>query len=65
MRILRKPEVSAKTGLSTVTIWRAVRAGTFPQPLQLTPKSVGWYEHEIDAYLETLPRVSAPAKVAA
>jgi prophage regulatory protein len=55
-RIIRGPVVEDRTGQSRVTIWRSVRAGTFPPPLQLGPNSVGWYEDEVDAWLATRPR---------
>jgi prophage regulatory protein len=48
MKILRRPEVEAKTSLSGPTIWRYVQAGTFPQQIQLGPNSVGWIEEEIE-----------------
>ena len=55
-RIIRSKEVSKRTGQSRVTIWRNVRAGRFPAPLELGPNSIGWYEDEIDDHLANLPR---------
>ncbi len=55
-KILRKPEVRQKTGLSDSTIWRLEKAGKFPQRVQLSSNAVGWYEHEIDAWLEQRER---------
>ena len=57
-RIIRRKEVMAKTGKSHPTIWRGIRNGTFPAPIVLGPNSVGWYEHEIDAWLASRPRVN-------
>ena len=51
MRILRKPEVEEKTGLSGQTIWRKERAGQFPRRIMLGPNSVGWLEAEIDEWI--------------
>ena len=45
--ILRRPEVEARTGLRCSTIYDGIKAGTFPAPIQLGPKSVGWLESEI------------------
>jgi predicted DNA-binding transcriptional regulator AlpA len=28
----------------------------FPQPIERSPGRIGWWEHEIDAWLETRPR---------
>jgi len=55
--ILRRREVEARTGLGCSTIYDGIKAGTFPAPIQLGPKSVGWIQSEIDAWLAT--RVAA------
>jgi prophage regulatory protein len=34
-----------------VTLWRWVRRGVFPQPLQLGLRTVRWRERDIEAYL--------------
>lgn len=51
-RILRRPEVEARTGLSRSTIYAAISNGTFPKPVQLTVRTVGWPEATIEAWLE-------------
>ena len=51
LAILRRREVEARTGLGCSTIYDAIKAGTFPAPVQLGPKSVGWVESEINAWL--------------
>ncbi len=62
-RILRMPAVLDLTGVSRVTIWRYVKAGTFPQPLRLGgPKgrAVGWRRSDVIAWIEALePAVDA------
>jgi prophage regulatory protein len=50
-RILRVSAVVAKVGLSRTTIWRLVKTGEFPQPIELAIRARGWYDHEIDEYL--------------
>ena len=55
-RIIRKPAVRDKVAKSAAQIWRDVRAGKFPPPVQLGPNSIGWYEDEIDAWLAARPR---------
>ena len=70
-QMLRAPDVMARTGLSRVTIWRRVRAGTFPAPVQLGENSIGWPASEITAWLANRPRrtygaeAEAPAPEAA
>lgn len=64
-KMLRAPEVMARTGLSRVTIWRRVRAGSFPAPIQLGENSIGWPESEITTWLESRPRRTYGAEVEA
>jgi prophage regulatory protein len=58
MKILRKPALLAKTGLSYPTLYRRIQDGTFPQPVELGPNSVGWIEEEIDAWIKSRRRGS-------
>ena len=57
-RLLRIGEVKRRTGLSETTIWRRRREGRFPQPVDLGNGFLGWYEHEIQKWVEDRPRVS-------
>ena len=50
-RILRLPEVMARTGLSRATIYRWRLAGRFPQAVRLGTRCVGWIESEIEEWL--------------
>ncbi|MDF2143142.1 AlpA family transcriptional regulator [Paenirhodobacter sp. CAU 1674] len=50
--ILRRPEVQSRTGLGRSTIYAMMTAGTFPKPIKLGAKAVGWPESEIAAWLE-------------
>ena len=54
--MLRPPEVVARTGLSRTTIWRRVRAGTFPAPVELGANSIGWPADAVEAWLKSRPR---------
>lgn len=51
-KILRRPAVRAKTGLSDSTIYLRISQGRFPAPISLGGRAVGWLEHEIDEWLE-------------
>lgn len=55
--ILRRDKVEARTGLSRSSIYAGIAAGTFPAPVPLGEKSVGWIESEIQSWLES--RVAA------
>ena len=65
VQILRLPEVAQLTGLSKPTIHRRYRAGTFPQPVKLGANAIGWRLDEIEAWIDSLPRVEPPASTAA
>ena len=49
--ILRLPLVKSRSGLSRSTIYQRVGAGTFPKPVNLGARAVGWIESEIDDWL--------------
>jgi prophage regulatory protein len=50
-RILRLPAVMGRTGLRTTAIYAHIKAGTFPKPVRLGPKAVGWISAEIDSWI--------------
>ncbi|WP_428983266.1 AlpA family phage regulatory protein [Paraburkholderia diazotrophica] len=51
--IMRRPEVENETGLSRSTIYQRIKAGTFPMPVQLGARSVGWRIADIEAFLSS------------
>lgn len=51
-RSLRRRDVEARTGLSRSTIYAMMTQGTFPKPVRLGARAVGWPESEIAAWLE-------------
>jgi prophage regulatory protein len=51
LSILRRKQVEVRTGLSRSTIYLRIQEGTFPKPINLGARAVGWVEHEIEAWL--------------
>jgi prophage regulatory protein len=51
LTILRRKQVQARTGLSRSTIYLRVAQGTFPAPVRLGLRAVGWIESEISDWL--------------
>ena len=49
--ILRHPVVKTRTGLSRSTIYLRVAEGTFPKPISLGARAVGWIDAEVEAWL--------------
>ena len=50
--ILRLPAVKTSTGLSRSTIYLRIAEGTFPKPVSLGGRAVGWLEAEIQEWLQ-------------
>ncbi|MEB8389263.1 AlpA family transcriptional regulator [Rhodobacteraceae bacterium KMM 6894] len=56
-RILRRKDVEELTGLSRSTIYRHVSAGTFPAPIKLTERLIGWRESAISSWMHSRTHV--------
>ncbi|WP_394168954.1 AlpA family transcriptional regulator [Saccharospirillum alexandrii] len=52
MRILRLKDVMEQTGLARSTVYKSIDAGTFPKPVPLGGRSVGWIDSEIIGWIE-------------
>jgi len=50
--ILRLPAVKSRTGLSRSTIYLRVSERTFPPPVSLGARAVGWVESEVETWLK-------------
>jgi prophage regulatory protein len=51
-RVLRFPHVKVATGLTRTTIYEGMVAGTFPKPIRLGVRAVGWLASDIDQWLD-------------
>lgn len=51
LTILRRKQVETRTGLPRSTIYAGIKAGTFPAPISLGKKSVGWLESDIAGWI--------------
>ncbi len=49
--ILRLPAVKARTGLSRSTIYLRISEGSFPAPVSLGGRAVGWVEAEVNRWV--------------
>ena len=50
-KILRWADLKPILGLSRMTVYRMEKAGPFPKRIQINSGSVGWLEHEVEAWL--------------
>ena len=74
LTILRRKQVEARTGLSRSTIYAKLRRNpkrpsdydpTFPTPVSVGAKAVGWVESEVENWLATQIRKSRPRESSA
>lgn len=66
LSILRRKQVEARTGLARSTIYHQIKAGTFPRPIPLGPRAVGWLESDVSNWIAErvqIPRDSANRSV--
>jgi prophage regulatory protein len=50
-RFLTLPEVKATVGLSRSTIYQHIEDGTFPKPISLGARAVGWLQSDIENWV--------------
>ena len=62
-RIVRRDEVSKLTGLARATIYKKVKERSFPAPVRLGARSVGWRLTDIDTWLHAPERQWDPSEV--
>lgn len=49
--ILRLPQVKARTGLSRTSIYEFVKRGSFPRPVAIGARAVGWLESGVETWI--------------
>jgi prophage regulatory protein len=52
-KILRLIGVLDALGISKSTVYQWVADGKFPAPIRLGPRSVGWKQSDVEAWLES------------
>jgi prophage regulatory protein len=51
MRLLKRPVVEDRTGLSKSVLYDKIRRGEFPRPVSVTAKAVAWVEAEVNDWI--------------
>jgi prophage regulatory protein len=54
-RILRLPAVLQATGLARSTVYRMMAEHTFPAPVKLAKRAVGWRHDDVRAWTNARP----------
>lgn len=52
-KILRLEEVKSRTGRSRSSIYADIQKHSFPQPISIGERAVGWLESEINSWIES------------
>lgn len=52
-KLLQQKNVTQVTSCSRATIYRGVRAGTFPAPVRITERRVAWRESDVQAWIKS------------
>lgn len=50
-RLLRLPDVEARTGLKKSAIYAGMKAGTFPNRVKLGPRAAAWPLSDIEVWI--------------
>jgi prophage regulatory protein len=50
--IRRLPHVKSRTGLSRSSIYLRIAQGSFPKPISLGGRAVGWLESDIEEWIQ-------------
>lgn len=55
LRILRRPEVQAVTGLGRTRLDELERQGRFPQRIRISDRATGWRSDEVEEWIASRP----------
>lgn len=60
-QILRLPQVKLATGLGKSSIYNGVLNGTFPAPVALGARAIGWHQSSVESWLASRKPTSQKA----
>lgn len=58
-KIYRLPDAMAVTGLCRTSLYNALAAKDFPEPVKLGKRAVGWRESDLDAWVQSRQKRNA------
>ena len=61
--ISRLKATTARTGLSRAVLYKLKAKGEFPPSIQLSDRSIGWLDSDIDEWINARKAASRPARV--
>ncbi len=54
-RVMRLPTVLRETGLARSTVYRMVAEHTFPAPVRLHARAIGWFYEDVEEWFASRP----------
>jgi len=60
LKIYRKKELCELFGISSTTLYRRVREGVFPRPIQVSENVVGWLSADVEKWFNDLVKNQRP-----
>ena len=61
-QLITRKEVEAQCRITRSTVYRLMRAGEFPEPIRIGPRSIRWRVSEIEAWLADRPRATGEGR---
>ncbi|AVS70985.1 AlpA family transcriptional regulator [Paracidovorax avenae] len=61
LQILRVKDVLKAIKVCRATLYLWIKAGTFPAPIKLGPRAIGWTPDQLEKWIESRAAVSAQA----
>jgi len=61
LKVLPPKDTAERAGISVRSLQRYVREGEAPAPVKIGKGRIGFYEHEVQAWLASLPRTREAA----
>lgn len=56
--ILRLPDVEARCAVNRRTLYYWIERGLFPRPISLGPRTVGWLDRDVEAWINERAQAS-------
>ncbi|WEJ87203.1 MAG: AlpA family phage regulatory protein [Klebsiella huaxiensis] len=56
LRLLKIKEVQLRCAISRASVYRLISEGKFPRQVRLSSRAIGFYEHEVNEWIESRHR---------
>ncbi|KDE33648.1 AlpA family transcriptional regulator [Kosakonia radicincitans UMEnt01/12] len=56
LRLIKIKEVQLRCAISRASVYRLISEGKFPRQVRLSSRAIGFYEHEVNEWIESRHR---------